>query len=302
MSAADNLVRFLSQKAPRANPGMRVSLSLRAADATGGQWTEVSDEFFADPAGAREAILALPVPDEPSVLRAEAWADGAVRAVDRLSGDWLCDYTVDRAPVFLGVADWTWSDDESARLWAERRPWLASWDSCPLGSLAMDFAGIAGVPLRLRQRAGLACGRALAERAGAAAPACRELIALAEGCVDHPKAENGRVPRRSRDFTSALDRLFVGLSGLSVEERVLAQSVLRLADLLTSRPASWTPRGEWKTAYHDTNHPLQCARCFQANLALAQIVRDIIPASLVLRGLALQGVGERRDEAPGVVE
>ena len=299
MSRVDGLARFLSQRAPRANGSpLHVSLTLRAVDAFGAPWREVVEETFADAESARETILALPVPDEPSVLRVGVQIGNRYAVVAHLSGDWLCDYAVDPAPVFLGVARWTWSDDDIAGAWTYERPWLDAWELCPLGSWAMDFACIAGVSYRLRQRAVLACGRALAERAGAATPTCRDVIALAEEGLDHPRAENGRYPRRSRRFIDALDNLYAGVSDA---DRDAVRSVHNLADVLLMRPEAWTPFGAWKTAFQNAYRPLNCARLFKGDLELADVVRGVIPASAVLEGLARQSAGEGRDTAPSEV-
>jgi hypothetical protein len=168
----------------------------------------------------------------------------------------------------------------------------------------LDFTGFAGVPYRLRQRAAVACGWALAEHAGAGAPDCRRLIALVEECIDDPDAEGGRAPVSSRAYRAARDAMQdVPRGQLNASEAYAVQTLVRMAQLLVLRPEIWTPAGAWQTAFRGLPPLIHRSRqSLAAERGLARVVRGVVPASAVLRGLALQGIGERRDVAPGVVE
>lgn len=139
---------------------VRASAAVTALASPEGPWSTVFDRVFGDHDSALEAILSLPVPDEPSVLRIEAQgADGFPILHERLSGDWLCDAEASPRPARLGGRA-SWSSSHGCAEWVGNTPWLDAWQWCPDGLWLLESADDADVDDLLLVRATLACARA----------------------------------------------------------------------------------------------------------------------------------------------
>ena len=304
MSSSSDVAAFFRGAPPRGNAGrVRVDAKLRAVGAPGAPWVRVDlGGRFADARGAREAVRALAVPDEPSVLRVSVRAGSRRTPIPDLIGDWLCDTSVDPTPVYLGLAKWVWTY-VAPRAWAEGRPWLEAWELCLESSWAVDFASAAGVPLELRRRAIFCCGQSYAGLAGSFTGLCRAFLAAAEACVDAAERDGDSAPRRDDGFRRLDDRVEsaireAGRRSSGSNRPILA--VRGVADTMLLDPALWAPPNARDCGYVGVERRHGALRfdgdLRLGDLRLADVVRRVIPAIEVLRGLAAQNIGE--DPAP----